>query len=356
MTKRASLIADRFALSAYWLVATLNMLFLVAFLASLFLVGGKAHAETPACTGHDLTAELAADNPALLDKVRAEAASTPNGQGLLWKVSKGGVEPSFLFGTMHMTDPRVTELTPAATAAFDGADTVVIETTDVLDQSAMTAMMLKKPDLMMFTDGTSLSQYLKPDEIKSVESALKARGVPLASVEKMKPWMLVSLVSLPACELARKSAGAPVLDVKLAEKAKAGHKALKGLESASEQLEAMASLPMKLHIRGLVDTLKLGNRIDDVIETMIVLYTKGETGMFMPLFNTVVPDEKTGQSGYAAFEKAVVTTRNHTMARRALPILSNGKAFIAIGALHLPGEEGVIALLRQDGFTVTAVN
>ena len=46
----------------------------------------------------------------------------------------------------------------------------------------------------------------------------------------------------------------------------------------------MASLPMDFHIKGLVDTLKLGDRIDDVIETMIVLYANGDTGMFWPLF------------------------------------------------------------------------
>src|SRR5690606_1522954 len=111
-----------------------------------------------------------------------------------------------------------------------------------------------------------------------------ARGIPPASVAKMKPWMIAAMVALPACELARKAAGAPVLDAMLAQEAQAAGKEVGGLESAVEQLAAMASLPMDFHMRGLIDTLRLGDGIDDVIETMISLYLDEQTGMFWPFF------------------------------------------------------------------------
>jgi uncharacterized protein YbaP (TraB family) len=117
----------------------------------------------------------------------------------------------------------------------------------------------------------------------------------------------------------------------------------------------MASLPMDFHMKGLVDTLKLGERMNDVIETMIVLYTQGETGMFWPLFRAVLPSEAGDDSGYAAFEEAMVTARNKAMATNAEPILAAGNAFVAVGALHLPGDKGLITLLRNAGYTVTAV-
>jgi uncharacterized protein YbaP (TraB family) len=116
----------------------------------------------------------------------------------------------------------------------------------------------------------------------------------------------------------------------------------------------MASLPMKFHIEGLVETLKLGDRADDVIETMVGLYLAGDTGMFWPFFRAVLPGA--GQGGYAAFEQTMVTARNRTMAERALPFLEKGKAFIAVGALHLPGEAGIVELLRKDGYTVTRID
>lgn len=354
--KRAVAIADRIAHKALLLFAALNVLFFISFLVIVMLAMGKAHAETSACKGNDMLAALQKSDPALVEKIAAEAAETPNGKGLLWKIEKADEKPSFLFGTMHMTDPRVTTLTPAAQKAFDASDTVVIETTEVLDQSKMVAAIMKEPDLTMFTDSTTLTSLLSPEDAALVDKALDARGIPPASVSKMKPWMLSAMVALPACEFSRKAAGAPVLDIKLAQDAKASGKELAGLETVADQLRAMASLPMDFHMKGLVDTLKLGDRMDDVIETMIVLYQKGDTGMFWPLFRAVLPNEGNGDDGYAAFDEAMIKARNRTMAEHAEPILARGNAFIAVGAMHLPGSDGLIALLRNDGYKVTSID
>jgi uncharacterized protein YbaP (TraB family) len=354
--KRISAIADRTALTALAAFAALNVLFLISFVVVTLLAIGKAHAEAPACKGTDMLVALRKSDPALLEKIKAEAAQTVNGQGLLWKLEKPGEKPSYLFGTMHMTDPRVTSLTPAAQKAFDAADTVVIETTEVIDQAKMMAAIMKEPDLTMFTDGTTLTSLLSPEDAATVDKALEARGIPPASVAKMKPWMLSAVVALPACELARKAQGAPVLDIKLAKDAEASGKTLEGLETIADQLRAMASLPLDFHMKGLVETLKLGDRMDDVTETMIVLYQKGEIGMFWPLFRAVLPSGESDDAGYADFEETMVTARNRVMVEHAEPILARGNAFIAVGALHLPGDNGLVELFRKDGFTVTAVD
>jgi hypothetical protein len=65
------------------------------------------------------------------------------------------------------------------------------------------------------------------------------------------------------------------------------------------------------------------------------------------------PDNSTD---YADFEQRIVIDRNKTMATRAKPILDGGSAFMAVGALHLPGNEGVIELLRKDGFNVSSLS
>ncbi len=353
--KRATASADRAAIFALKVIAAINVLFLLSFLIMLAFASAQAHAEAPACKGKDMMAEFAADNPAVLAKIESEASALVNGKGLLWKVEKQGTAPSYLFGTMHMTDPRVTTLTPSAEQAFEGADIVVIETTEILNQTEMMATLARNPDLMMFTDGTTLPSLLSPQDEKALEKGLSQRGILLAAVIKMKPWMLSAMVALPACEWARKAAGMPILDVKLAEDAKAAGKRLEGLETVTEQFQAMASLPMDLHLKGLVDTLKLGDRIDDVIETMIVLYTKGEIGTFWPLFRAAMPLTAEDEAGYAAFEQAMVVERNKTMLKNSKPILAEGNAFIAVGALHLPGPDGLVEQLRKNGYTVTPV-
>ncbi|RWH32300.1 TraB/GumN family protein, partial [Mesorhizobium sp.] len=301
-------------------------------------------------------AGLAKSDPAAFKKVETEAAAVPNGRGLLWKLEKPGEEPSYLFGTMHMTDARVTTLPAAAQKAYEGADTIIIETTDALDKAKMMAAMAAEPGLMMFTDNTTLSSLLSPEDAAVLNKGLDARGIPPLTVAKMKPWILSAMVALPACEVARQSAGAPVLDVKLAADAKASGKDVEGLETAVDQLRAMASLPLAYHMKGLVETLKLGDKVNDVNETMIVLYQRGEVGMFWPLFRTVLPDTADDQAGYAAFEQTMITSRNKVMVAHAMPILARGNAFMAVGALHLPGPDGLVEDFRKAGYSVTAVN
>ncbi|WP_274627181.1 TraB/GumN family protein [Arvimicrobium flavum] len=351
--KRAIAIADRLSDAALKLLVAINILFLLSFLAMLFLATAEARAETVACTGRDLTVEMRKEMPAEYERIEAEAGKTLNGQGLLWKLEKDGKTPSFLFGTMHMTDPRVTELTPAAQAAFDAAKTVVIETTDILDQTKMMETLAKRPELMMFTDATTLPSLLSPEDAAVLEKGLSERGIPLAAVTKMKPWMLIAMVALPACELARKTSGAQVLDARIANDAKAAGKTLTGLESAADQLGAMASLPMEFHMQGLLDTLKLGDRMDDVMETMIVLYERGDVAAIMPMVEAVTRETGADIAGYAEFEQTMVNARNVTMAKNAGPILAEGGAFIAVGALHLPGTEGLVEQFRRAGYTVT---
>lgn len=347
-------LAERIADHALHLVYALNLAFLASFLLVAFLAVRAAHAEDAACGGADLMAQLVRENPAQAEEIRAEASKIANGEGLLWKIEKPGIEPSWLFGTMHMTDPRVVDLTPAARKAFEHADTVVIETTDVLDKSRMLATVMQRPELTMLTGERTLSSLIPADERAGVAAALAERGIPLASVERMAPWMLSATLALPACELKRKANGAPILDIKLATDAKAAGKPVEGLETMIEQLEAMASLPMEFHILGLVEMLKLGDRTDDVIETMILLYENEQTAMFWPLFRTVLPGSD--DMGFADFEERMITARNRTMAANAGPILERGNAFIAVGALHLPGAEGVVELLRKAGWAVERVS
>ncbi|TIU16252.1 MAG: polysaccharide biosynthesis protein GumN, partial [Mesorhizobium sp.] len=136
----------------------------------------------------------------------------------------------------------------------------------------------------------------------------------------------------------------------------ASGKAVDGLETIADQLRAMASLPLAFHTKGLVDTLKLGNRVNDVNETMIVLYQRGDTGMLWPLFRAVLPGDEDDSAGYAAFEETMITSRNKVMIDHAGPILAKGNAFMAVGALHLPGAEGLVEDFRKAGYTVTAVD
>jgi uncharacterized protein len=343
--------------SALRLMALVNTLFFASFLAVLLLASSKADAQEIVCTGENLVAAMQRDDPAAYAKLEADAAATPNSGSRLWKIEKAGLKTSYLFGTMHMTDPRVIDLTPEAKTAFDGAETVVIESTDILDEKKAAMSMLSQPGMIMFTDETTLTSLLSKDEAEKLNKGLTARGIPLVTVNKMRPWMISAMIVLPACEQQRKKAGAPFLDIKLARDAEAAGKKIDGLETIAEQLKAMNSVPMDLQMKSLVETVALGAKMDDVMETMIALYAEGRAGLIMPFLKSLSAQGMSSmdEKSYGDFEEIVVNARNKVMADRAEKILSKGSAFIAVGALHLPGDKGLVELFRKAGYTMTAL-
>lgn len=340
-----------------WLLAALPMAILALLLLAL-LWAGPAHAAGEAvCAGRNLLPDLKREQPDRYAAMLAEAEATPNGKSRFWKIDKPGLAPSWLLGTMHVTDPRVLTLSDAARKASTEADVIVIESDEILDEKKAAAALMMQPELTMFTDGTTISDRLTPQDKDKLEAGLKQRGIPLSAVNRMKPWIIASVVAMPACEMARKATGASFLDKRLAEDAKSAGKRVAGLETLAEQIGAMADLPLEFHLKALIETLALNDEMDDIIETMTELYLAGDIGMTMPMLEAVTPEASGAKdAGYAAFEKRIVLDRNKVMADRSVPLLADGNAFIAVGALHLPGEKGLVELLRKQGFSVSAVD
>lgn len=325
-------------------------------IASLFALPAAAQ-DAPACApGANLLETLPAPDR---ERLEAAARSVPNGEGLLFRIERDGLDASHLFGTMHLSDPRVLDLAPAVETAFADADRLVVETLDIADEAKMAGQLLMRADLTQIPPGRELSDFVPEDRRADLEAALEENGTPLATVRTLQPWFVAVSLAMPACEIARQAEGARVLDLHLLDRAEAEGMALSGLETGPEQLEALASLPLDLQGENLMATLDIADRLPDVFETMIELYAEGRIALIGSAIEAVAPagtDEASAAEIYAAFEERVVTARNHTMAERLEPILSEGGAFVAIGALHLPGEEGVVELLSQDGWTVTRVD
>lgn len=323
-------------------------------------LAGAASAQTDdlpvVCTTHGVNVVdgLKKDNPAMWQELRQEADAIPNHRGLIWKIEKEGVEPSYLFGTIHLTDPRVLQLPKEVENAYRSADTVVIETMDILDPAMFLRLKLEQPDLLLFTDGSTLKSHIPQGRREEMEAKLAEQGVVLDAVAKMKPWVLTNLLTVPKCERERANDGEKSLDERLALDAQAEGRNVQGLESAAEQLAAMDRMPLDFHIRNLIATVEYGGRIEDAMETMTALYLDGEVGMIMPALRKIVPDDLS-DADYDLFLKHLVVDRNHIMANRAAPLIDRGSAFVAVGAMHLPGTEGVIELLRKKGYRVTPV-
>ncbi|RLQ89065.1 TraB/GumN family protein [Notoacmeibacter ruber] len=339
-----------------------GLLFL-AFLASLILLdpqAARAAEEPPRCEGRDLYAELQKTDPEAAAEAERTFAATPNNKGLFWRIEKEGAAPSHLFGTIHTTDPRTLTLPKPVGAALDEADVFVMETADARSKLSASLAMARHPSLFVYTDGKSAFDELDEEQAKALRAALAKRDIDPSTATKLKPWLIVGMLAAPPCELKRKAAGLEFLDNTLADRAEEDGKDIEGLESMVDQMRALADMPMESHLDSLANAAEMDDYAADMVETLTIRYLNEDTGLVMPALEAIGeniqgPLSAEQQAAAAAFEKNVLTGRNHTMADAAEPLLADGNAFIAIGALHLPGREGVVALLRDAGWTVTRV-
>lgn len=330
---------------------------LVVGLALLVGATFAAHAQAPACTGKNLLDELQATDAAAHTRVMEAAGATENATAILWKVEKPGVPPSYLFGTMHLTDERINNLSPAVTAALANSLRLVLELDD-LSPGGFAKLLAGSPQLgslMMFTDGRRLERMLPPDDFAKLRSVLVGAGVPEPATGMFRPWLATVLLAVSECEQRRVASGLLSLDANLAQQIKRrGSKPL-GLETVEGQFRALASVPEGDQVEMLKAGIRFYHRVDDMIETMVQLYLRRQIGAIWPL--QLALSEKVGVAPkvFDSAERAMLSVRNLGMRDKSLPILAEGDAFIGVGALHLPGKQGLVTLFRDAGYTVTAV-
>jgi uncharacterized protein YbaP (TraB family) len=170
----------------------------------------------------------------------------------------------------------------------------------------------------------------------------------------LRPWMISTLLATSDCERKSVASGAKVLDLRVAEEAQKDGVTVAGLETIEAQFHALASIPNDQQIAMLKVGLKYADRSDDLVETLIQMYLKREIGAAMPFQLALAAEAGVPSSAFDGFKKTLLIDRNARMRDAAEPLLEKGNAFIAVGALHLVGSTGLVALLRARGYTVTA--
>ena len=324
-----------------WGVASIKLIFMAIFIVVLSQssasladsknLGDAAQTLSPiVCKGENLLTQLKKDNKAAFAKIDKQARKVLNGSSQFWKIEKNLLPTSWLLGTMHFSDPRVVKIPDAVERAFTGANTVVIENTQVLNPEALAAAVIEVRSLMFFTDGSTLEERYDKETIELLKARLKGKEIPYFLGKRMQPWVLATAIVMPMCEIERKNRQQKVLDYVLGTRALNEGKLLIGLESVKEQISAMASLTLEFHLKSLEETVKLGDKIDDMMETMVQLYATGDIGKFWPLMEYLSPETSKGPS-YAQFQEVLITRRNKVMADRAIPRLEKGGVFYGRG-------------------------
>lgn len=319
------------------------------------VLAGPACAQTapapPSCSGQDLL-ELARDKqPDAWNRVNAVAAKTLNGRGIFWRIEVPGKPDSHLLGTVHLTDVRVNDLPPAIMAALDASKSIALEVADLSTES-LSAAIAKVQHLLAFTDGRSLGQLLPADEQSIARKALEKAGMPGAALEALKPWVVTMTLALTECERLRTMHGLQPLDVRIGARGRERGIPVVGLETLEDQLRALAAVPDDDQLTVLRASLTLYDQSDDMLETIVRRYLDRNIGTVWPLQEELWSSAGFQATAFESFRRELVTKRNLRMRDAALPLFKEGGAFIAVGALHLPGKDGLVELLRAAGLKV----
>ncbi len=258
---------------------------------------------------------------------------------LLWKVSRAGSSDSYIFGTIHVSDPRITALPAPVSERLNSASVYAMEALPVPEEAVRLSQM------MFFSDGTTLTDYLDQDLFARAARILSNYQFSSESAVYLRPWAAFLIMNYPVEE------GVP-LDLQLLDIARQNGAELHGLETLSEQGSVFSGMAEEEQLQLLMDTLCNYDHVTNDFEQMKLLYLDRDLqGLFDYSNKYSFADEPI----YKNLMQRLLTDRNHTMAKRMRPILEKGNAFIAIGAMHLPGHEGVLSLLEGQGYTITSV-
>jgi len=264
-------------------------------------------------------------------------------RGLLWRVSKRGVAPSHVFGTIHVADPRLAELPPAVRRAFDGAKSLLLEF--MPDPYSRERFL----EAALFLDHQTLEQKIGTEDFQRAVEYLQPIGLSREFVNRLKPWgVLVNLRSAAGKD------GLP-LDVQLFALARARRIPLLQIEEVEEQIFTFDEFPMESQVALLKHSLTHRDELLVLAERTLDAYLMRDLAAIWELREKFMVRHPEIAAHQAVLTKRVVHDRSVVMAFRMQRELRRGAAFVALGALHLYGDKGVLALLEEDGYRSTRV-
>ena len=303
----------------------------------------------PLCGGKDLS------HAAGLAEAKARRADDLlNADGLLWRVGKEGLPSSYLFGTIHSTDDDALAMARQAGKAIVGAKVVVTELggpIDAVGKAKIGAEMLARA---LDHDHDTFVEV--PAEARAkVETMIGERGYPIPFAHHLRLWFLAILTAAPECEAKREALDLPEVDQFLAERAKAAGVRVVALETPQEQLDAVASIKPEVSAALLAVAAREPEMNDDVYATLLKLYRESRPAEILAVGDAVGGVSASERAAEDTFTRLLLVERNAIMAERLGPFLKAGGAFVAVGALHLTGKDGLVERLRTLGYTVAKV-
>ncbi|TRW98329.1 TraB/GumN family protein [Paracoccus sp. M683] len=331
-------------------------LFATALLANLALAVPAVAQE---CVGKNLIEAMAPETREELDRA---VAGTPYHRGLLWRATKGDQRITMV-GTYHFQDPRHDATMARLEGAFADAGVVMVEAGPE-EETQLAAALARDPSLTVTTEGPTLPERLSADEWQMLSQAMAERGTPAIITAKLRPWYVSMMLGISPCMLRGVANDGEVrgLDHMLVERAEALDLPVRSLEPWDTVFSLFADLTPQQEEDMIRATLPTAQYADDYAVTMTEAYFDAdvwsiwEFGRLDAYENSGLSRAEVDQQTALAKSK-LMDARNASwvapLEQAAAEAATQGKGVIAgFGALHLPGDQGVLRLLEQGGWTI----
>ena len=320
-------------------------------LLALFCLFGLTHPVSAACNGADLRNTLTDAEQSQLD---AELSQTPYAAGNHWRATRGD-QVIHLIGTMHLADPRLNAPADRLRDLVKSADLLLLEMTDE-DEAQLQDRISSDPGFLLMADAT-LPDLLTDKQWEQMSDALSSRGLPPFMAARFQPWYVSMLLAVPPCaSLTELTDGG--LDAKIENFAKSANVPRAALEDVETIFSAFADQPRETQVNMMLSALVDPQISEDLYTTLLASYFDEApaegwlvSALLAERYSPI--DPAIAADIFVILEKQLLVDRNRDWIPVILDAVSDHALVVAaFGAAHLPGQDGVLALLAAEGFTL----
>ena len=273
----------------------------------------------------------------------AQAPAAAPTTGLLFEISGKGLDkPSYIFGTFHVICEQDMLPLDKLRSLINSEDQMIMEI-DMDDPAELRAMLGGS----QISNGKTLSDYLTPEKYRKVDEVFrKYRGVSVDTVKTMKPSLIgIQIETSPKAIGCEKPSG---YDLMLLQTAMAGHKPIIGLETVAFQSQVLESKPIDRQAEDLYKSVLDPDKYINELKTLMSIYKEQDIDKIAAYTTKQMKDDQ-------EIASKLIDDRNRSWIPKIESAVTCKPTFIAVGAGHLGGKNGVIALLREKGFTLRPI-
>jgi uncharacterized protein len=338
------------------------MRILASALALALSWSGTALAES--CEGQNVFETMPPERAAAIE---AATAGVPFRRGLLFEAVRDDARIT-LVGTYHFADPRHEALADRVSDRLASAAALYVEAGPE-EEARLTEALAADPTLMVDPTGATLPERLEPEEWQQLTTALNDRGIPAIMAARLRPWYVSMMLGISPCmmrQMAEAGGKAGGLDHMLVDRAEAQALEVRALEPWDTVFALFADLSPEEELDMIRANLPAAAYADDYAVTLTDAYFEGDVWKIWEFArhdayaNSGLSREEI-DAQLALAQERLMDQRNRAwiapLLEGASAAAAEGKGIVAaFGALHLPGESGVLRLLEAEGFEITRLD